>query len=187
MKSLKTAPKGSSPGPGGCTYEHLRVLLDEVGTLVLLLEAASSLPRPRSRRRSRKLWLAHVSQRSPSQMAGSGAWPPVVLCEGWWPGLWQSNSLRSLKESALRSSMHFQRELEQIASATCCVQFVTRTVGHRVECGRDRGVRSRSEVGHAATLEKDAQGQDHSPICAPLIRQFVSVTVGGMRMERCAQ
>ena len=35
MKSLKTVPKGS-PGPGGCT-------LDEVGTLELLLEAASSL------------------------------------------------------------------------------------------------------------------------------------------------
>ena len=43
MKSLKTAPKGSSPGPGGCTHEHLRVLLDEVGTVELLLEAASSV------------------------------------------------------------------------------------------------------------------------------------------------
>ena len=43
MKSLKTAPKGSSPGPGGYTYEHLRVLLDEVATFDLLLEAASSL------------------------------------------------------------------------------------------------------------------------------------------------
>ena len=43
MKSLKTAPKGSSPGPGGCTYEHLRVLLEEVATVEFLLEAASSL------------------------------------------------------------------------------------------------------------------------------------------------
>ena len=24
LKSLKTAPKGSSPGPGGCTYEHMQ-------------------------------------------------------------------------------------------------------------------------------------------------------------------
>ena len=39
----KTAPKGVSPGPGGCTYEHLRVLLDEVATFDLLLEAASNL------------------------------------------------------------------------------------------------------------------------------------------------
>ena len=43
MKSLKTVPKGSSPGPGGCTFEHLRVLLDEVATFDLLLEAGSSL------------------------------------------------------------------------------------------------------------------------------------------------
>ena len=43
LQSLKTAPKGSSPGPGGFTYEHLRVLLDEVATFDLLLEAASSL------------------------------------------------------------------------------------------------------------------------------------------------
>ena len=42
-QSLKTAPKGSSPGPGGYTYEHLRVLLDEVARFDLLLEAASSL------------------------------------------------------------------------------------------------------------------------------------------------
>ena len=35
MKSLKTAPKGSSSGPGGCTYEHLRVILDEVATVEL--------------------------------------------------------------------------------------------------------------------------------------------------------
>ena len=28
LTSLKSAPRGSSPGPGGCTYEHLKVLLD---------------------------------------------------------------------------------------------------------------------------------------------------------------
>ena len=38
-----SAPKGASPGPGGCTCEHLRVLLDEVGILDLPSEAVSSL------------------------------------------------------------------------------------------------------------------------------------------------
>ena len=41
--SLKSAPRGSSPGPGGCTYEHLRILLDDVVTTELLFEACTSL------------------------------------------------------------------------------------------------------------------------------------------------
>ena len=43
LRSLKTAPRGSSPGPGGCTYEHLKVLMDDQETLELLFEAATSL------------------------------------------------------------------------------------------------------------------------------------------------
>ena len=43
LQSLRTAPKGFSPRPGGFTCEHLRVLLDVVATFDLLLEAASSL------------------------------------------------------------------------------------------------------------------------------------------------
>ena len=43
LRSLKTAPRGSSPGPGGCTYEHLKVLMDDQDTLELLFEAATSL------------------------------------------------------------------------------------------------------------------------------------------------
>ena len=39
----KGAPESASPGPGGCTYEHLRVLLDESGILELFFEAVSSL------------------------------------------------------------------------------------------------------------------------------------------------
>ena len=39
LKSLKTAPRGSSPGPGGCTYEHLKIMMDEE----VLFEAVTSL------------------------------------------------------------------------------------------------------------------------------------------------
>ena len=45
VKSLKSAPRGASSGPGGCTYEHLRVVLDGVDTLDLLFEAVTSLVR----------------------------------------------------------------------------------------------------------------------------------------------
>ena len=43
QQSLKSAPRGSSPGPGGCTYEHLKVLLDESDTMELLFAVCTSL------------------------------------------------------------------------------------------------------------------------------------------------
>ena len=43
LKSLKSAPRGAYPGPGGCTYEHLRILLDDLDTFELLFDAATSL------------------------------------------------------------------------------------------------------------------------------------------------
>ena len=127
MKSSKTAPKGSSPGPGGCTYKHLRVLLDEVAIVVLLLEAASSLAQ------------AKVPQEIAEALACSRL-TALSKPDGGVRGIdtgcslrrlvartWQSNSVRSLEKSALRSGTHFRRELEQIVSATCCVQLVTPT------------------------------------------------------------
>ena len=43
LSSLKSSPRGSSPGPGGRTYEHLKVLLEESNTFALLIEALNSL------------------------------------------------------------------------------------------------------------------------------------------------
>ena len=42
MNNLKSAPRGSSPGPGGWTYEQMRVLLVDADTFNLFFEAASS-------------------------------------------------------------------------------------------------------------------------------------------------
>ena len=43
LASLKSSPRGSSPGPGGCTYEHLQVLLEDSNTFDLLIGALNSL------------------------------------------------------------------------------------------------------------------------------------------------
>ena len=43
LKCLKSVFRGASPGPGVCSYEHLRVLLDDTDTMELLLEAITSL------------------------------------------------------------------------------------------------------------------------------------------------
>ena len=45
LQCLKSAPRGASPGPGGCTYEHLKLLLEDNDTVELLLEAVTSLER----------------------------------------------------------------------------------------------------------------------------------------------
>ena len=42
LQSLKTAPRGSSPGPGGFTYEHLKIMMDEEDTLELFLYDAAT-------------------------------------------------------------------------------------------------------------------------------------------------
>ena len=47
LKCLKSAPKGSSLGPGGCTNEHLRILVDDVDPMELLFEAVTSLAQAR--------------------------------------------------------------------------------------------------------------------------------------------
>ena len=44
LKSLQSAPRGASSRPGGCTYVHLRVLLDDSDTFDLLFEAVTSHP-----------------------------------------------------------------------------------------------------------------------------------------------
>ena len=45
---LSSAPSGSSPGPGGCTYEMLKVCVDDRETLHLLLRAAEDLARAKA-------------------------------------------------------------------------------------------------------------------------------------------
>ena len=48
---LRSAPLGSSPGPGGCSYEILRVCLDDQECLLLLTDAAQDFARVQSRTR----------------------------------------------------------------------------------------------------------------------------------------
>ena len=43
LASLRSAPRGSSRGPGGCTYEHLKILLDDTDTTELLMSACERL------------------------------------------------------------------------------------------------------------------------------------------------
>ena len=44
LTSLKSAPRGSSPGLGGCTYEHLKTLLDETSAVAAVRGDLRSVP-----------------------------------------------------------------------------------------------------------------------------------------------
>ena len=44
-KCLASAPSGSAPGPGGCTYEMFKLCLDDAETSLLLFRAAEDLAR----------------------------------------------------------------------------------------------------------------------------------------------
>ena len=75
---LKTAPGGSSPGPGGCTYEHLKVLMDDQDTLELLFEAATSLAQA-----AVPVSVQLLSLRSRKRMEEFGALPSGFPFGGW--------------------------------------------------------------------------------------------------------
>ena len=43
VDALRSAARGSAPGPGGMTYDHLKVILDDEGMLGLLGDVAEDL------------------------------------------------------------------------------------------------------------------------------------------------
>ena len=45
LDSLRSAPRGFSPGPGGRTYEHLKTSLDDTDTTELFLSVCNTLAR----------------------------------------------------------------------------------------------------------------------------------------------
>ena len=53
---LKSAPRGSAAGPGGCSYELLRVLLEDPESLELLAEAAEAYARARLPAECARAW-----------------------------------------------------------------------------------------------------------------------------------
>ena len=120
LKSLKSSPRGSSPGPGGCTYEHLKVLMDDVDTFELLCEAVTSLAQARvPASMSKALTMARLTAFTKKD---GGVRRIATGC-----------SLRRLKAQTLakqfakdfesdRSSTRCPPERALIAWAICCVQ-----------------------------------------------------------------
>ena len=52
INSLRGSPLGSSAGPGGCAYEHLKLLLDESDATELLVAACNLSRKAKFQKRS---------------------------------------------------------------------------------------------------------------------------------------
>ena len=125
LQSLKTAPRGSSPGPGGFSYEHLKIMMDEEDTLELLYEAATSL----------------AQAKVPSSIASalmSARLTALVKKDGGVRGVATGCSLRRLVARALAKqfSSHFEEECAPFQYALS-TRAGTDCVGHLLRAATD--------------------------------------------------
>ena len=135
FESLKSAPRGSSPGPGACTYEHLRILLDDVVTTELLFEACTSL--------SQAMLPSEISAALMSARLTAFTKP-----DGGVRGIATGCTLRRLVARTL--AKQFMKEFEQecapfqfalsTRAGTDCVGHVVRASTDHPQRGRDRGI-----------------------------------------------
>ena len=104
LKSLKTSPRGSSPGPGECTDEHLKVLLDETDFFELLFDAVTSFAQARIPASISKALTSARLTALTKKDGGIRGIATGVLSAVSPRGRWQSNSRRTSRKSARHSS-----------------------------------------------------------------------------------
>ena len=181
MRSLNSAPKGSSPGPGGCTYEHLRALLDDADTFKLLFEAVSSLAQATVPPETGAALTARLT--APSKPDG-GVRGVATGC-----------SLRRLVAGTL--AKQFATEFEQECAPfqyALSTRAGTDCVGHKLRAVTDRdgsatilsvdGIGVCDHVLNVGEAGEDARGALNLAICAVVVRHTVQVQLVGAETHR---
>ena len=165
LKSLKTAP------------EHLRVLLDEVATFDLLLEAASSLAQA-------KLPVEIATVLTGARLTALAK--PDGGVRGIATGC--STLAKQFAKDFETECAPFQYDLLTRAGTDCVGHMLRAATDSDVKRGRDRCVRSHLKVGNAGKIEQNAKSTGHSPICAPLVWSPVNVQlVGSEWSQTCSE
>ena len=120
LSSLTSSPRGSSPGPGGCTCEHLKVLLEDSNTFDLLIEALNSLAQAAV---PRVIADVLMSARLTAFAKKDGGVRGIATGKNLRRVVGRTLAKQYMKEilrmSVLRSSMHSPPEPAQIAWGTC--------------------------------------------------------------------
>ena len=182
LKCLKSAPRGASPGPGGCTYEHLKTLLDDTDTMELLFEAITSLAR------------ANVPVEIAEVLMGARL-TALTKPDGGVRGIATGSSLRRLVARIL--ARQFMGAFEKECAPFQCALSTragTDCVGHLLRASTDRdptstvlsvdGIGAYDHVLRSAMLGEtvaDASSSSHLTFCAPLLWSSFQLHVGGWR------
>ena len=147
LASLRSAPRGSSPRLGGCTYEHLKILLDDTDTTELLMSVCNTLAQGK------------IPANIKSALLGARL---TALSKplGGVRGIAIGSTIRRLVARTLAKQFvdEFEAECAPFQDApstragTDCVGHVARSHGRRPQSynpqrRRDRSVRSRSAIG----------------------------------------
>ena len=101
LTSFKSAPWGSCPGPGGCTYENLKTLLDESDTTDLLFGACASFAQAKVPEEVASVSDGRLTALSKPDV-GSGESQLDVFFDVWWREHSQSSS-RPCSEQSCRA------------------------------------------------------------------------------------
>ena len=88
---LRSAPSGSSPGPGGCSNEFLRVCLDDRETLLLLTRAAEDFARATVPDQIFRALMTATMTALEKRDGGVPASPQALCSDDWSPRLWQDS------------------------------------------------------------------------------------------------
>ena len=113
--SLPSAPGGSSAGPGGCTYEHLKLMLDETDSQELLLATCNLLAQGKV---PAVIGTALTGARLTALTKPNGGVREIAT---------GCTVRRLVKRSVLHSSTPCPPERAQIVLDTCCEQPLMRT------------------------------------------------------------
>ena len=178
LASLKSSPRGSSPGPGGCTYEHLQVLLEDSNTFDLLIGALNSLAQ------------ATVPQQITNCLDECTIDSP--LKERWWSaGNRHWHHVEAHRGADTREAVHERVRGRVLSISVCPVhQGWNRLRGahapgsdrprpHRdcLESRRHRSVRPRASVCNVGPVEQDERCTSTVAFCAIVLRNPVHICV----------
>ena len=120
LSSLKSAPRGSSPGPGGWTYEHLKGMLDDTDTFEWFLSACDSLSQARVPSETAKALMGArmtVLTKPDGGVRGNRGFSKASCGKNTREAVQQS-----VRDRVCPSSTFCPQGRGRIASGTCCVQ-----------------------------------------------------------------
>ena len=121
LASLRSA----LPGPGECTCEHLKILLDDTDTTELLMSACNILAQGKTTKHQKRFDGSQVDSTFPSHSESQGVLPLEAQFVDSSPGHQPNSSWRNSKPDARLSSTLCRPEQALIASVTCYEQPLT--------------------------------------------------------------